>query len=75
MAAMSTNIQISATCWARSGPVRRGRGDRYSQLIKVEDEDLATPGCQKMEKARRYVGDTPSAVRTPWLAFDETPGP
>jgi len=47
-------------------------------IVKVGGEvegDLATPGCLREDRARRYVGDSQSWVRLPWFARDETPGP
>ena len=49
-----------------------------SDIVKVGGEvegDLATPGCLREDRARRYVGDSQSWVRLPWFARDETPGP
>jgi len=46
-----------------------------SDAVKVEGEDLVTPGCLKEDRVRRYVGDSQSLVRTPGLSREETPGP
>jgi len=42
-----------------------------SDVVQVEDEDPATPGSLREDRARRYVSNS----RAPWLARDETPGP
>ena len=46
-----------------------------SDVVKVEGEDPAPPGCLREVRVRRYVGDSQSWVRIPWLAREETPGP
>jgi len=38
-------------------------------------EGPATPGCLRMDRVRKCVGDSQSSVRTLWLAREETPGP
>ena len=42
--------------------------DIASYVVKVEGEDLATPDCLREDKVRRYVGESQSWLRTPWLA-------
>jgi len=45
-----------------------------SEVVKVEGEDPATPGCPREDMVRRNVDDSKSFVRAP-LAPEETPGP
>jgi len=51
-----------------------------SDVDKVEDEDPATPGSLRVDRATRYVSCGceevfQSWVRVPWLAREELPGP
>ena len=46
-----------------------------SDVVKVEGEDPAPPGCLREDRVKWYVGDSQSWVRIPWLAREETPGP
>jgi len=36
-----------------------------SDVIQVQGEDPATPGCLREDRVRRYVGDSQSWVRNP----------
>ena len=45
--------------------------------VKVQGEDLATPGCPSEDRVRRSAGDSESIVGAcpqAWLAREETPG-
>jgi len=43
-----------------------------SNIVKVNGEDLDTPGYPRGDRVRREVRDLGSWVRPPWLALHET---
>jgi len=46
-----------------------------SDVVKVEGEDLATPGCLREVRVRWCVGDFNRWYVLSWLACERTPGP
>jgi len=45
-----------------------------SDVVKVEGEDPATPGCLRKDRVIRRVGDSKSWVRTPLPRLRGNPG-
>jgi len=59
--------------WVLSKSLER-EGNWYSDVVKVEGDNLATPGWLREDRVRRYVTDSKSWMRVPSAHSRGNPG-